>query len=337
MEPRPQQPRQPSGQRNQSPGQTPPGGSAPPSTSHYQPIPGHGPIEGYPEGYDPTTVVAPPRTDYDYSPLDLAPPGQRRRRQLIAGAIGALSIILIGALIVFGWVLLRDDNPDGDVEDRVAITGQTPESNEAGATGDDAAGTPPVTVEATTDAAAPTEPSATEAPTAPPAGAANVATDEAGLTAILPEPPAGFEAGGDTVLAQADVVTALGGSRIAEQNLTNWGWTANIQREYTNPAPEAGATSSLTVSLHGFKDAPSAAESLPFYSDVLLANGYYEVEAPAIGETARMLQLDQEDGGVLVALYVQEGPVLYRFGGYAMAGNPTQDVINIANQTLGTE
>lgn len=333
MEPRPQQPRPASGQRTPPPGQTPAGGPAPQPTSPYQPLPGQEPHhEGYPEGYDPTAVVAPPRTDYDYSPLDLAPPGQRRRRQLIAGAIGALSIILIGALIVFGWMLLRDDNPDDDAQDRVAIaTEAAGGSNAAG----DPSGTPPVTVEATTESSAPTPPPATEAPTAPAAG--NVATDEAGLTAMLPAPPAGFEAAGDTVLAQADVVTALGGSRIAEQNLTNWGWTANIQREYTNPAPEAGATSSLTVSLHGFKDAASAAESLPFYSDVLLANGYYEVETPKIGETARMLQLDQEDGGVLVALYVQEGPVLYRFGGYAMNGNPTQDVINIANQTLGAE
>ena len=334
MEPRPQQPRQPSGQRNQPTGQMP-GGPSPQPTSHYQPISGHEPQEGYPEGYDPTAIVAPPRTDYDYSPLDLAPPGQRRRRQLIAGAIGALSIILIGALIVFGWMLLRDDDPESDSVDRVAITNPTPTDNESDAAG---ASTPVAVTETPADSdAAPTAPAATEAPTSPPAESSNVATDIEGLTAMLPAPPAGFEAGQDTVLGQEEVVTALGGSRIAEQNLTNWGWTANIQREYANPAPEEGASSSLTVSMHGFKDAPSAAESLPFYSDVLLANGYYEIEAPDLGETARMLQLDQEDGGVLIALYVQDGPVLYRFGGYAMGGSPMDDVIAIANQTLGAE
>lgn len=323
MEPRPQQPRQQGGSRNQSPAGDPAG-----QTSSFQP--GPEPQHGYPAGYDPSTIVAPPRSDYDYSPLDLAPPGQRRRRQLIAGAIGALSIILLGALVVFAWTLLRDESPPTDQNDRVAlatrVTGDAP----------NVAATPPATVVPTQPAAAPTSPPATEAPTAP-AGSA-VKTDEAGLTALLPdasELPPGFEVSAESSLAMTDVVAALGDSRIAEQNLTNWGWTANVQREFTNAAAEPGATSSLTVSLHGFKDAPSATEALPFYSDILVNLGYAEQEAPALGEHARLLRLDQEDGGVVIALYVQKGPVLYRFGGYALGGDPTQDVLDLATKVLG--
>jgi hypothetical protein len=319
-------------------GQPAPGGSTHPAPS-FQPIPGHEGAAGFPEGHDPATVVLPPRTDYDYSPLDLAPPGQRRRRQLIAGAIGALSVLLIGALIVFGWMLLRDDTPTDD-ENRVAMA--TQQANDAAATEaaieantDD--GTPPPTPEPT-EAAGPTAPAPTAAPTNPPDTSAP--TDVEGLTALMPDAailPAGFSAGTDSTLAIEDVVVALGGSRIAEQNLANWGWTGNVQRVFENPAPTASATSSITVSAHGFKDAASAAEALPFYSDVLAANGYYDVEAPAVGDSARMLRQDQEDGGVLVALYVQEGPVLYRVGGYALGGDPTADVVSVTQQMLADE
>lgn len=337
MEPRPQKPRQPSGAQQPASGQPAPGAPRQP-TAPFQPIPGQEVPAGFPEGHDPATVVAPPRTDYDYSPLDLAPPGQRRRRQLIAGAIGALSVVLIGALIVFGWMLLREDSPADD-ENRVAMA--TQQANDAAATeaANEASGeaTPPPTPEPT-EAAGPTAPPPTAAPTNPPES--SVATDVEGLTALMPDAsilPAGFSAGTDSTLALEDVVVALGGSRIAEQNLADWGWTANVQRVFENPAPTASATSSITVSAHGFKDAASAAEALPFYSDVLAANGYYDVEAPAVGDNARMLRQDQEDGGVLVALYVQDGPVLYRVGGYALGGDPTADVESVTQQMLASE
>lgn len=341
MEPRPQQPRQPSGQRSQSTGHPPVNGSAQqPTTEHYRARQAAEPHQQvYPEGYDPAAIVPPPRTDYDYSPLDLAPPGQRRRRQLIAGAIGALSVVLLGALIVFGWILLREDGSVND-ENRVAIATEAPSDNSVVAAADEnIVGTPAATTEAPPTAPPPTEPAATDAVPPDPAGQV-VATDQDSLIAALPDAstlPPGFGEGTDTARTQEEVVNALGGSRIAEQNLANWGWTANVERAFNNAAPEAGATSNITISLHGFKNAASAAEALPFYSDVLAANGYYDVEAPSLGANARMLQLDQEDGGVLVALYVQEGPILYRVGGYALGGDPTQDVINVATQMLAAE
>lgn len=337
MEPRPQQPRQPSGGQSQPQGQPSSGGSQPPSQP---PPPPQGPEnQGYPEGYDPTTVVAPPRADYDYSPLDLAPPGQRRRRQLIAGALGALSVVLVGALIVFGWMLVRDDPADDDPQDRVASVTQTPESNEAAGDGGNVAATPPATTEAPTEEAAaePTPPEATEPPDED-APASDVETDEAGLTAILPDSstlPEGFDEGADASRSLEEVTNALGASRIAEQNLANWGWTANVERTFTNPAAEPGVTSSLIVSLHGFQDGPAAAEALPFFTDILINLGYYDVDPPPLGESQRMLRQDQEDGTVWVTLYVQEGPIMYRYIGIAPGGDPTQDVIDVATQMLG--
>jgi hypothetical protein len=133
MEPRPQRPRQPQGGHPQQPG-NPSGAGSPPSQSQGPiPLPDQDP-HGYPQGYEPGGYTAPPRTDYDYSPLDLAPPGQRRRRQIIAGVIGALAVILIGVLIVSGWMLLRDDDPD-DNGNLVAVATESPVVNE-GAAGD---------------------------------------------------------------------------------------------------------------------------------------------------------------------------------------------------------
>jgi hypothetical protein len=54
-----------------------------------------------------------------------------------------------------------------------------------------------------------------------------------------------------------------------------------------------------------------------------------------MGENSRILTMTDESGGVIVALYVQQGNVLYRFGGYAPSGgDPTEDVIALATATL---
>lgn len=337
MEPRPQKPRQPQGGR---PGQQGHGGGTPPPNTQQGPIPlPDQDVQGYPQGYDPGAFVAPPRTDYDYSPLDLAPPGQRRRRQVIAGAIGALAVVLIGALIVFGWMLLRDNDPD-DGTNIAAVATESPAANTGGAAG--AAGgtesTPPAGTTPTEAAAQPTQP-VSPTPT-PPAQAPAADTSEAGLTALLPDPglvPAGFDAGTDATFDFATVVGAIGGNRQAEQNLTDWGWTANVSRTFINTAPTDGSTDALLASLHGFKDAPSAATALTYFSDVLIGAGAADVAPPAIGETARMLSTTDESGNVTVSLYVQQGPVLYRFVGTASpGGDPTQAVIDLATQTLAS-
>lgn len=332
MEPRPQRPRQPQGGRPQQPAQGPAG--TPPPQQPTQGPPQDFDTQAYPQGYDPGAFVAPPRTDYDYSPLDLAPPGQRRRRQVIAGVIGALAVILIGALAVFGWMLLRDDEPADD-DNLVAVATQSPVANDENVAG--AASTPTV---APTEAAA--QPTAPVSPTPTPATQApSVATDEAGLTALLPDPaivPAGFDGGTDSTADMASVVGAIGGNRQAEESLTEWGWTANVSRTFINTAPAAGTTDALLASLHGFKDAPSAAAALTFYADYLASTGLWtDVEAPALGESARMLTATDENGNIEVSLYVQQGPVLYRFYGIASpGGDPTQDVIDFATQTLAS-
>jgi hypothetical protein len=310
-------------------------------------------------------VVAPPRADYDYSPLDLAPPGQRRRRQLVAAALGGLVMTLLIAAVVFAYLILRDDSPAEEGGNDIAAA-QTEVAGEratvsaketiiaqaGGDTTTPAAGAgaaPTATAPAGGEAAAPGgttqvdqagEQAAVE-PTevAANAGAGTGPTAE-DLQALLPAAaimPSGLDNVTDTTRAKAEVVSALGGGRDAETKLASWGWSGNVERSFTAPDPALlapDATTDITVSLHGFSSDAAAAEALTFYSDILVAGGYEEVEAGSIGATNRMLVQPQEDGGTTVALYVQQGPVLYRIGGYSPGGDPTANVVNVATAML---
>jgi len=357
MEPRPQRPRSQIGQAPSSPQQSPPPGPQ-----------RQGP-NGYPDGDDPATFIAPSRTEYDYSPLDLAPPGQRRRRQFVAAAIGGFTVLLLGALAIFSFLILRDEQPDTD-DDVIAAQTELAQSRSTiaaqetivaqaaseqtvvaggGTTGP--AGTPPGTAPAPgATEAAPTDPAGAQAePTTPPDGAP--ATDDAAdtsgaldpdqLTALLPDAaaaPAGLDDVSDDARDLAAVVEALGGTRTAETSLTTWGWTGNVERRFNASDPTVigeGETSFLVVSVHGFATPDAAAEALPFFSDILVnGGGYEELEAPQLGDSARLLQITDEAGTTNVALYVQDGTVLYRIGASSTGGDPTADVVDVMTAIL---
>lgn len=345
-------------------------------TSRQAPVgPGRGPQDtgAYPPQPDPTMVVAPPRSDYDYSPLDLAPPGQRRRRQLVAAGLGALVVLLLVAAAVFAYVVLNDHDPDDEATDGIAaaqtevaiseatlaaqqtivaeaVSGTvTPEDQAQGdqdATApaneedDEAEGTTTVNEGAEEAAAAPTEASLTDVVGEVVRGGDSGPTED-DLRALLPGQevmPDGLTAGEDVARTQAEVAAAIGGNREAETNLQTWGWSGNVERSFTAADPAAlapDATTDITVSLHGFADEAAAAEALVYFSDVLVGLGYEEVEVGDIGSTNRLLIMPQEDGGTTAALYVQEGPVLYRIGGYSPGGDPTTNVVNVAQAMLG--
>ncbi len=348
MEPRPQRPRTQINQAPASPSSSgAPGASAGPQ--HQRP----GAVQ---DSGDPAALLAPSRTDYDYSPLDLAPSGQRRRRQFVAAAIGGFTVLLLGALSIFGYLLLRDDEPDQPSAEVIAAqtvvaqaTSAADQTIVAQAAVDQTAAAGPVA----TPPPPPTEPAPTDpaaaGPTEPPAGATTDAgaADTTGalnpdqLAALLPDAgiaPEGLDTPTDNERDLATVVEALGGSRAAETNLETWGWTGNVERSFNASDPaviEADGTAFLSVSAHGFATPEAAAEALPFFSDILVdGSGYEEVEAPDLGDLARLLQIVGEDGTTNVALYVQDGTVLYRVGASSAAGDPTPDVVSVMTSIL---
>jgi hypothetical protein len=329
--------------------------AAQPQPTSRQPAAGRPPEEGGPyQQPDPTAMVAPPRTDYDYSPLDLAPPGQRRRRQLVAAALGGLLMLVLVAAIVFAFLVLRDPGGDDGENDIAAAQTQiaatdaaqqasTPDATEPPAEETQAAGaeggpTATAGLDAAGEQAAvdPTQPAA-----APPNASAGPTSDQ--LMAMLPAQdiiPLGLDQVADSSLTKDQVVAAVGGNREAETRLNDLGWSGNAQRSFTAADPAVlppDATTDLTVSLHGFGSDAAAAEALTFYSDVLLNSGYQEIEVGEVGATNRLLVQPQEDGGTTVALYVQQGPVLYRVGGYSPAGDPTTNVVTVAQAMIAQQ
>jgi len=273
----------------------------------------------------------------------------------VAAALGGLLSAVLVAAIVFAFLVLRDPGGGDDESDLSLLATQAMQTAEARA-----ASTPDATELAAeeTEAAGETAggPSATAGlddagqqaavqPTQPPADAAAGAgptSDE--LIAMLPSadmlPVTGLEQQPDSTLTKEDVIAALGGSRDAETKLNTWGWSGNAQRNFTAPDPAAlapDATTDITVSLHGFSSDQAAAEALTYYSDVLANSGFQEVEVGDIGATNRMLVQPQQDGGTNVALYIQQGPVLYRIGGYSPGGDPTTNVVSVAQAVISQQ
>jgi outer membrane protein assembly factor BamB len=162
------------------------------------------------------------------------------------------------------------------------------------------------------------------------------------LAELLPSAnimPEGLTESSDTNRSLAQVIEALGGSRTAETNLDAWGWSGNVERQFAAPedAPvDDAATGNIVVSIHGFGSPKGAAEALIFFSDIHInASEYVERENPNVGDSARLLTMTDQEGQTYVAHYVQDGSVMYRIGGYSAAGDPAQDVINVATAMLG--
>ena len=238
----------------------------------------------------------------------------------------------------------------------------------AAAGGDDDGEEAPATEEATEETSA-TEPAGTdeETPTAdetPAAGAddgaddgaeaedetpaapdlsGNASLDEAGLVELLPaqdQVPTDLTVVADSTRNEEQVVESLGGGRPAEASLDEWGWSGNAERSFENPDPanaDPASTTYLSVSVHGFDSPESAGEALPFYAEILVASGsgYSEIDAPDVGDAAQMFSVNDANGGTWITLYVQDGSVMYRIFAVSPGGDPTEDVVAIANELVG--
>jgi hypothetical protein len=151
--------------------------------------------------------------------------------------------------------------------------------------------------------------------------------------------PDGLVLADEAERSKQDVAAALGGTDEATQLLDDWGWSGNAFRDFVLPQdaePGPGGTTFLNVSVHRFADAESAANALVFFSDqVVISQGLEDVEAPAIGESARLL-VGAPDGVPLTILYVQDGPIMYRMGGSSANtdSDPTGDVLAVAQAII---
>ncbi len=327
MEPRPQKPR-PQPAQNGAPTQGVPvaphiGPDPSQQTQPYQPQP----------GFDPSAFVAPPRAEYDYSPLDLQPPGQRRKRQIIAGIIGALVVVAIGALIVAGWMALRDDDESVDptpANNRVAELNSTP-TEPAASTG----ATTPAAQQTTTEVAAP--PPVPTATTAAPTTVYDATTIRTTLP-VVESMPGPFTEGGDTPQDLAAVTEALGGTSDVETMLATTGWQAAMTRTFVSADPATTGTTTINVSSHAFKDEASAQAALPQYATILEGFGWVPVEGEQLGDGSRTLARTNPDTGEdAVTIYFVDGQLLYRVFAIGPSGfDSTPNAIHVVRQILGS-
>lgn len=318
MEPRPQRP------QPKAPAQ---GTPIPPGVPQQQPMETGQFVQQ--QAYDPGVFMAPQRTEYDYSPLDLQPPSQRRKRQVIAAIIGALAVVAIGALIVAGWIALRDSDssPTSPSGDRVSQV-ETKETEESSA---DAAATP-----------APTTVATTAVPTAPPTIPSTVAKvyDVSSIRSALPvveSMPGAFSEAGDLPQDLATVIEALGGTQDVETMLTTNGWQAAMARTFVSDDPANTGSTQIVVSVHAFKDATSAQAALPAYANILEGFGWTSIDGETFGDGSRTLVwADPNTGDDAITIYVVDGQLLYRVFAIGPAGtNSTPNAVYVVHQILG--
>jgi hypothetical protein len=291
-------------------------------------------------------------------PGTAAQPLLHRRQRRQQGALRAIAAVLVTAAIIagLGWFfrdtlrsLIAPPAPSATVvAPSVAEATPTAETSPAETpSGELANALATVTPTAAVRAQATESADATAQPTraldvADTNGASSdISAQTRPLLDLLPtqsQVPAGLILTNEAERSKAEVVEQLGDTAEAAQLLDDWGWSGNAYRDFnTDPnAADPSTLNFLNVSVHRFADAESAANAMVFFSDqVIFVQGLEEVEAPAIGESARLLK-GAPDGLPLTVLYVQQGPIMYRIGGSAVAadGDPTADVLSVASAII---
>jgi len=261
----------------------------------------------------------------------------------------AVAVVLIAVVAALGWVF------------RDAVQGLIPSAAPTPAA--EALVTAPGTPTAAPESAALPNALATVTPTAEPRPTATPEQDESPAPAadatepaardrdisaqtqplleLLPtqdQVPAGLVLVDEAERSKEEVIAALGGTEEAAQLLDDWGWSGNAFRDFIadEEAPPASGTTFLNVSVHRFADPEAAANALIVFSDkVIVDQGLQEVEPPAVGESARLLQ-GAPDGVPLSILYAQQGPIMYRIGGSTNSpdSDPTADVLTVAGEII---
>lgn len=149
--------------------------------------------------------------------------------------------------------------------------------------------------------------------------------------------PDGFERTEDDKRVKEAVAASFSDSDEALANLNEWGWRENAYRTFEVPAtanPDPNAMNVINISIHRFGTERGARDALIYFADdVIGTQGLEEFEIDRIGEQSRALR-GAPDGANLVVLYVRMDNYLIRLGGYSPQGDPTDDVVAMAEQIV---
>jgi hypothetical protein len=261
------------------------------------------------------------------------------------GPILALVVLaaIIGAAV---FVVLRIFDDGGE---RTTANQPAPTTQAAAATGAPEAGTTPEATQPAVVAAA----EETGAPTQEPGGGADPPQPTATSSAPTPTrnaPPSArsmlptasdmgerYERTEDDKRTREAVAESFSDPAAALSLLEGWEWRENAYRTFEIPAgndPLASETTVINISIHRFGEEQGAKEALDYFAQAVIdAQGFEEFRIDRIGEQSRALI--GTEGGVNVVLYVRNGNYLIRIGGFSPEGDPTQDLIAIAEQIVG--
>jgi hypothetical protein len=157
----------------------------------------------------------------------------------------------------------------------------------------------------------------------------------------------GFPEGGSTVIVTLDQTRTLDEHAAAftdpveaAQLLTDWGWEANVVRQYEETQPSDPGTTRpyLYISVARFQDETGAAAALPYVAQDLGAElGHRELPMSSlIGDESRQY-VAPVDGGTDLTLYVRSGPLLMRVSTLLGDGSPTFDPVAVAEGIMGRQ
>lgn len=280
-------------------------------------------------GYSP----GPPLTPIDSGPLG----------KILGPVLALLLLAAVVAAVVFGVLKILDGGDGRDTNaglppgSAVSAAQVTTTAAEAGGPTETSSGNADQTAVPTTEggsAATTEEPKPTKTkkpePTEEPASALS-------LLPTTGDFPDGFERTENDKRTEDAVASSFADPAEATEKLEEWGWEENAYRTFEIPAdkePDPNATTFINISIHYFTEKTGSRKALSYFADsVIEAQGLEEITVDKIGQETRALK-GSPDGTNLVVLYIRYGNYLIRIGGSSPQGDPTQDVIDLANKIV---
>lgn len=331
---------------------TPPAPAAP---THDQPSPTYsssGPIDASATRapwQEQPGVAGPPLPPHGYSPGPALTPIDSGRGSRLVGPILAL-VVLAAVVVSVVFVIFRffDDSGDGTTANQpapsttavaqaapsgVATEEPTPAPTQSGGVvaGADEPAAPP-----SSEGSADTTPE--PSPTPRPSGGQTSRSSPASARSMLPSASdlsGGYERTEDDKRSKDAVANSFSNPDEAVVNLDAWSWRENAYRTFELPADaDPNSTTVINVSIHRFGREQGAKDALDYFADdVIATQGLEEFKVQRIGEQTRALK-GATDSANLVVLYVRTDVYLIRIGGTSPQGDPTDDVIAVAEMIV---
>jgi hypothetical protein len=318
-----------------------------PVESAYRPA-SYEPAQARGAWYEPAPVGGPPPPPGGYSPGPALTPIDGSRGAKLLGpllALAVLAAIVVALVFVFVKVLGGDDDRDNNgnlaangtptaqsiaAPSGAATAGATEAPTEdSGATGETEPTGEPTGAETPEPTATP-EPDSSEETRAPASARSMLPT-----TGDLPE---GFQRTEDDKRAKEAVAASFSNSEEALSLLNEWEWRENAYRTFEIPADDGGDPNGMTyinISIHRFGAEQGAKDALTYFADdVMGTQGLEELDIERIGEQTRALK-GAPSGANLVVLYIRVDNYLIRVGGSSPQGDPTDQVVAMAEQIVG--